>query len=37
MRSLLLVDLRGRPRLGPKLCVDPVKSVRGGAAFVVVL
>jgi len=37
VRSLLLVDPKGRPRLGLKLYVDPVKSIRGGAAFVVVL
>ena len=34
VRSLLLVDPGGRPRLGPRLCVDPVKSERRGAAFI---
>ena len=37
VRGLLLVDPRGRPRLGPRLCVDPMWSERGGAVFIEVL
>jgi len=33
VRSLLLVDLKGRPRLSLKLYVNPIKSVRGGGSF----
>jgi hypothetical protein len=34
MRILLLVDPGGRPRLGPRLCVDSVRSERERAAFI---
>ena len=34
VRSLLLVDPKGRPRLGPRLCIDPVRSERRGAALI---
>jgi len=33
VRSLLLVDLKGRPCLSFKLYVDPIKSIRGGGSF----
>ena len=33
MRSLLLVDLKGRPCLSFKLYINPIKSVRGRGSF----
>ena len=33
VQSLLLVDLKGRPRLGLILCIVLARSAREGAAF----
>ena len=34
VQGLLLVDLKGRPRLGPRLCIDPMGSERRGAVLI---
>ena len=37
IQSLLLVDPKGRPRLGPRLYIVPIRLVRGGVAFIEIL
>ena len=34
VQGLLLVDLKGRPRLSPRLCIDFIGSKRKGAVLI---